>query len=127
MMITYDQYKEIVTSLGYKLKPYAISDVEEPHHIDIASSSYAKSGFLVAEYVPSAKCVNHWMNNSHDLHIGPNYDASSNYDYIKEVNTSRNDADVIRDPEILKYTLTRFTKNWKTLVKDIRKQNIMEL
>lgn len=126
-MITYDQFKDIATSLGYKLKPYAISDVEEPHHIDIASSSYAKSGFLVAEYVPSAKCVNHWMNNSHDLHIGPNYDASNNMEHVMEINTSRNNVDVIRDPEILRDMLTTFTKNWKSLVKNIRKQKILEL
>lgn len=125
-MITYDQFKDIATSLGYKLKNFAISE-DKPYHIDIASESYAASGFLVVEYVPSTKCVNHWMNNGFEHHIGPNYDDNNNMDHMKEINTSRNNVDVIHDPEILRDMLTTFTKNWKALVRDIRLQKIKEL
>lgn len=125
-MITYDQFKDIATSLGYKLKMFNIAE-DKPLLIDITSSPYAESGFLAAEYVPSSKCVNHWMNNSFEHHIGPNYDDYNNMDHVKEINTSHNNVDVIRDPEILRDTLTTFTKNWKSLVKDIRLRKIKEL
>lgn len=125
-MITYDQFKDIATSLGYKLKMFNTAD-DDLCYIDITSSSYAESGFLVVEYVPSSKCVKHWMNNSFEHHIGPNYDDHNNSIHTMEINTSRNNIDVIHDPEILRDMLTTFTKNWKSLVKDIRLQKIKEL